>query len=62
MIKSRWQWFRARDLPWGTIGELLGFVAIVAGIALIYLPAAFVVAGIMAVFLAQGFGGKHEPD
>lgn len=34
--------------------ELAGFAAVVAGVALVYVPAALIVAGLCIVFIAQG--------
>lgn len=38
----------------GTAAELAGAAAIAAGVALIYLPAGLIVAGVLLVILAQG--------
>ncbi len=40
--------------------ELAGCIAVVAGIYLVSLPAALIVAGLLALFAAQGIDGKAE--
>lgn len=37
--------------------EVVGLSALVAGVALVYLPAGLIVAGVCVVLLAQGFRG-----
>lgn len=47
--------------PLAILLEALGALAIVAGIALIYLPAAFIVAGLLLVFAANVYA-KRSTD
>ena len=42
--------------------ELAGLGAIIYGVLLIWLPASYIVGGILAVLLAQGLAAEPPPD
>lgn len=44
--------FAARNIP--VLIEIAGVLAITTGVAFLFWPAAFIVGGLMAIFLAQG--------
>lgn len=50
-----------RDLVTG-IAELVGLVLIVTGVALIYPPAAFIVAGVGLLLLSVAYSGGKDGD
>lgn len=56
-VKRIWGGIR-RQTP--TIIEVVGLFAVAAGAAMIFLPAGIILAGLAAVFVAQGLEGGEQ--